>query len=86
MRIKLPKGLNMKKTSNRRERIKFICQKRGQRISDIFILMTDQEVKQYFDAVYLNRRDKPDATGRMMKQYNVSDVDVMWNIIMSVRA
>lgn len=52
----------MKKPSNRHERIEFICQKKGQRISDIFTLMTDREVKKYFDAIYLRIKDKPDAT------------------------
>lgn len=52
----------MKKPSNRRERIEFICQKRGQRISDVFTLMTDREVKKYFDYIYPSIKDKPDMT------------------------
>lgn len=52
----------MKRPNNRRERIQFICRKKGWRASEIFALMTDKEVKQYFDAVYPLLRDKPDAT------------------------
>ena len=52
----------MKKPTNRRDRIKFICQKKGNRISDIFTLMTDKEVKQFFDAIYPRIKDMPDAT------------------------
>lgn len=52
----------MKKPSNRQERIDFICKKRGQRISDIFILMTDRKVKKYFDYLYPVIKDKPDIT------------------------
>lgn len=52
----------MKKPSNRRERIEFICRKRGNRISDIFTLMTDREVKAYFDYIYPAIKDNQDAT------------------------
>ena len=51
----------MKKPSNRRDRINFILQKKGRRISDIFTLMTDKEVKQYFDAIWPRIKDAPDA-------------------------
>lgn len=50
----------MRKPSNRRKRIEYICQKKGRRISDIFTLMTDKEVKSYFDAVYPSLKNKPD--------------------------
>lgn len=52
----------MRKPNTRRERINFICQKKGKRIFDIFTLMTDKEVKQYFDAIYPLIKNKPDAT------------------------
>lgn len=52
----------MKKPANRRERIEFICRKKGNRISDIFTLMTDREVKMYFDCIYPKIIEKPDAT------------------------
>lgn len=51
----------MKKPSNRRERIEFICRKKGYRMSDIFTLMTDREVKLYFDYAYPVLKDKPDT-------------------------
>lgn len=52
----------MKKPLNRRERIEFICQKKGKHISDIFTLMTDHEVKVYFDYIYPVIKEKPDVT------------------------
>lgn len=52
----------MRKPSNRKERINFICQKHGQRIKDIFIYMTDRELKQYFEMIYPLIKDKADAT------------------------
>ena len=52
----------MRKPSNRIERINFICQKKGQRIKDIFIYMTDRELKRYFDMIYPLIKDKQDAT------------------------
>lgn len=52
----------MKKPQNRKERIEYICRKKGQRIADIFIYMTDREVKQYFEAIYPKIKDKEDAT------------------------
>lgn len=52
----------MKKPNTRKDRINFICQKKGKRILNIFVFMTDKEVKQYFDAVYPLIKDKPDAT------------------------
>lgn len=52
----------MKKPNTRRDRINFIIQKKGKRMSDIFSIMTDREVKQYFDAIYPIIKDKPDAT------------------------
>lgn len=52
----------MKKPSNRRERIDFICKKKGQRIKDTFIYMTDKELKLYFDILYPTLKNSPDAT------------------------
>ena len=52
----------MKIPRTRSDRIKYICQKKGKRALEMFALMTDKEVKQYFDAVYPLIKDKPDAT------------------------
>ena len=52
----------MRKPANRRERIEFICQKKGNRMAVIFTYMTDKEVKQYFEAIYPRIKDKADAT------------------------
>lgn len=54
----------MKKPNNRRDRINFIIQKKGRRVSDIFALMTDREVKLYFDAIWSRIKDAPDATAQ----------------------
>lgn len=55
-------GESMKKPANRRERIEFICRKKGNRASDIFTLMTDREVKTYFEYIYPAIKNKPDVT------------------------
>lgn len=52
----------MKKPSNRRERINFIIRKKGKRTADIFTLMTDREVKMFFDAIWPRIKDASDAT------------------------
>ena len=54
----------MKKPSNRCERINFVCQKKGKHALEIFSLMTDREVKQFFDAIYPKIKDTPDAIER----------------------
>lgn len=54
----------MKKPSNRKERIDFIIRKKGKRISDIFIKMTDREVKNFFDKNYPIIKNKEDSTNK----------------------
>lgn len=52
----------MKKPTTRKERIEFIIQKKGRHVADIFILMTDKEVKSFFDAIYTTIKNAPDVT------------------------
>ena len=52
----------MRKPKTRNERIKFICRKKGNRYLEMFALMTDREVKIFFDGLYPLIKDKPDST------------------------
>lgn len=50
----------MKKPSNRKERVKFIIRKLGRGYESAFALMTDREVKGFFDELYLKIKDRED--------------------------
>ncbi|WP_313077025.1 hypothetical protein [Lacrimispora sp.] len=52
----------MKKPTTRKERLEFIEKKKGKRGTEIFLYMTDREVKKYFDLIYPSMKDRPDAT------------------------
>ena len=50
----------MRKPSNRKERLMFIAQKQGIESASNLFLLTDSEVKQMFDLIYLKIKNMPD--------------------------
>ncbi|MEW9940024.1 hypothetical protein AB2T82_21085 [Clostridium butyricum] len=50
----------MRKPKNRKERIDFIVNKMGINVAQGMLYMSDKEVKQFVDSVYLNLKNKED--------------------------
>lgn len=50
----------MRKPTNRKDRLKFIAQKKGVEFAQSLYLMTDSELKQFFDSIYETLCSKPD--------------------------
>lgn len=51
----------MRKPKSRKERVAFLLQKKGKGFKELLACMTDREVKQFFDSIYPQIKDLPDA-------------------------